>query len=260
MENGAIAPLINLGPSSDSTKKKQKEHKEHKKSRENESNKEAKEDINDNTDSNFENDIIEVKVIKEDKDEKEERHNIKRSPNKNESYHENKKAKRHRRTKEEITDKQFRCPDCEKCYLSGPALTIHRKTKHGLELNNDKKIRGRPRKDNIPENPTITSKNKKEKLQKEEDSKEKDNNQEEKEEEEYEINNEESEDIKSDKKKKTLREKNIEERRIQRQIKMKELMKLKAENPSYKDKIKKYKYPKKEIEEKQRKLKENLKK
>lgn len=160
MENGAIAPLINLGPLSDSTKKKQKENKEHKKSRENESNKEAKEDINDNTDSNFENDIIEVKVIKEDKDEKEERHNIKRSPNKNESYHENKKAKRHRRTKEEITDKQFRCPDCEKCYLSGPALTIHRKTKHGLELNNDKKIRGRPRKDNIPENPTITSKNK----------------------------------------------------------------------------------------------------
>ena len=36
MENGAIAPLINLGPSSDSTKKKQKENKEHKKSRENE--------------------------------------------------------------------------------------------------------------------------------------------------------------------------------------------------------------------------------
>ena len=93
-------------------------------------------------------------------------------------------------------------------------------------------------------------KNKKEKLQKEENNKEKDNNQEEKEEEEYEINNEESEDIKSDKKKKTLREKNIEERRIQRQIKMKELMKLKAENPFYADKIKKYKYPKKETQEK----------
>ena len=95
-------------------------------------------------------------------------------------------------------------------------------------------------------------KNKNEKLQKEENTnKEKDNNQEEKEEEEFEINNEESEDIKSNKKtKKSLREKNIEERRIQRQIIMKELMKLKAENPFYADKIKKYKYPKKEIQEK----------
>ena len=172
MENGANAPLINLGPSLDSTKKKQKDHKKEtpKKKTNNEikeeKDKESKEDINeikDNTDSNFDNDIIEVKVIKEDKDEteeKEEKQSIRRSPNKNDSIQENKKAKRHRRTKEEIHDKQFQCPDCEKCYLSGPALTIHRKTKHGLELNNDKKIRGRPRKDNIPENPTIVSQNK----------------------------------------------------------------------------------------------------
>ena len=42
----------------------------------------------------------------------------------------------------------------------------------------------------------------------------------------------------------------LEERKLNRQKKMKELMKLKAENPSYKDKIKKYKYPKKVVEEK----------
>ncbi len=36
----------------------------------------------------------------------------------------------------------------------------HRKTKHGYEFNNDKKIRGRPRKDLASENPTIVSQNK----------------------------------------------------------------------------------------------------
>lgn len=171
MENGANVPLINLGPALDSAKKKQKEHKKEtpkKKSNNDtkeEKDKDSKEDmdeIKDNTDSNFDNDIIEVKVLKEDNDEeeKDDKQSLRKSPNKNDSIHENKKAKRHRRTKEEIHDKQYQCPDCEKCYLSGPALTMHRKTKHGLESNNDKKIRGRPRKDNIPENPTIVSQNK----------------------------------------------------------------------------------------------------
>ena len=71
-------------------------------------------------------------------------------------------------------------------------------------------------------------------------------------EEEFEINNEENEDLESEESKKILKKKKLEQKRIKRQIKMKELMKLKAENPSYKDKIKKYKYPKKEIEEKQK--------
>ena len=64
------------------------------------------------------------------------------------------KAKRHRRRNSEITEKSFQCPDCEKCYLSGPALTTHRKTKHGYGFNGEIKTRGRPKKVGIPENPT----------------------------------------------------------------------------------------------------------
>ena len=67
------------------------------------------------------------------------------------------KIKRHRRGKNEINDRNYRCPDCDKCYLSGPALTTHRKTKHGYGNNGEKRARGRPRKDclseNVPNNP-----------------------------------------------------------------------------------------------------------
>ena len=41
------------------------------------------------------------------------------------------KVKRRRRGKSEINDRKYSCPDCDKCYLSGPALTTHRKNKHG---------------------------------------------------------------------------------------------------------------------------------
>ena len=61
------------------------------------------------------------------------------------------KAKRHRRGKNEINDRNYRCPDCDKCYLSGPALTTHRKTKHGYGINGEKRARGRPRKECINE-------------------------------------------------------------------------------------------------------------
>ena len=57
------------------------------------------------------------------------------------------KSKRHRRGKNEINDRNYRCPDCDKCYLSGPALTTHRKTKHGYGNNGEKRNRGRPKKD-----------------------------------------------------------------------------------------------------------------
>ena len=70
-------------------------------------------------------------------------------------------TKRHRRRKDEITDRQFQCPDCDKCYISGPSLTTHRKLKHGYDYNNsEKKIRGRPRKEDIPQNPTMVAQNK----------------------------------------------------------------------------------------------------
>ena len=60
----------------------------------------------------------------------------------------NEKAKRHRRGKNETTNERtFKCPDCDKCYLSGPALVIHRKNKHGYNTDNEKKSRGRPKKE-----------------------------------------------------------------------------------------------------------------
>lgn len=64
------------------------------------------------------------------------------------------KGKRHRRGKNEISERNYQCPDCDKCYLSGPALTTHRKTKHGYGTNGEKKARGRPRKDFQPDNTT----------------------------------------------------------------------------------------------------------
>ena len=172
MEDGANIPsypmnIINLAPL-DSAKKKQKEHKENKQNKTNSEvkqkqnkekneNKEAKEEIKENEE--IESDSIPIEIKVEGEEEKEDKGVIRITPKK-EIQIDTEKSKRHRRTKDEITERQFQCPDCDKCYLSGPALTTHRKTKHGYELNNDKKIRGRPRKDNVQENPTTTSQNK----------------------------------------------------------------------------------------------------
>ena len=172
MEDGANIPsypmnIINLAPL-DSAKKKQKEHKENKQNKTNSEvkqkqnkekneNKEAKEEIKENEE--IESDSIPIEIKVEGEEEKEEKGVIRITPKK-EIQIDTEKSKRHRRTKDEITERQFQCPDCDKCYLSGPALTTHRKTKHGYELNNDKKIRGRPRKDNVQENPTMQSQNK----------------------------------------------------------------------------------------------------
>ena len=179
MENGATPPsppsppypmnIINLGPT-ESAKKKPKEHKENKPSKTNsetkpkqnkiniEEIKEQKEEIKETEE--IDSDIpVEINVERDDNNTNMETGIIRVNPKK-ETQQDNEKAKRHRRTKDEITERQYQCPDCDKCYLSGPALTTHRKTKHGYELNNDKKIRGRPRKDNVGENPTVVSQNK----------------------------------------------------------------------------------------------------
>lgn len=58
--------------------------------------------------------------------------------------------------KDEINERNFKCPDCEKCYSSGPALTNHRKTKHGYGNNGEKKNRGRPKRDEQNENAQIS--------------------------------------------------------------------------------------------------------
>ena len=65
----------------------------------------------------------------------------------------NEKGKRHRRGKNETSaERTYKCPDCDKCYLSGPALVIHRKNKHGYNPEIEKKSRGRPKKEEQQEN------------------------------------------------------------------------------------------------------------
>ena len=81
-------------------------------------------------------------------------------PNPNANFQNIEKAKRHRRGKSEINERNYRCPDCDKCYLSGPALTTHRKTKHGYGINGEKRARGRPRKECINENISTNPQNK----------------------------------------------------------------------------------------------------
>ena len=76
----------------------------------------------------------------------------------NDNNNNTEKGKRHRRGKNEISERNYRCPDCDKCYLSGPALTTHRKTKHGYGNDGEKRNRGRPPKkdgqnDNSQSNP-----------------------------------------------------------------------------------------------------------
>jgi len=152
MENGATPPsppsppypmnIINLGPT-ESAKKKPKEHKENKpsktssetKPKQNKINieeiKEQKEEIKETEE--IDSDIpVEINVERDDNNTNMETGIIRVNPKK-ETQQDNEKAKRHRRTKDEITERQYQCPDCDKCYLSGPALTTHRKTKHGLE-------------------------------------------------------------------------------------------------------------------------------
>ena len=57
------------------------------------------------------------------------------------------KQRKKRRTKSEFDGKVFQCPDCDKNYLSGPALTTHRKLKHGYQCDNARGSRGRPKKE-----------------------------------------------------------------------------------------------------------------
>ena len=72
----------------------------------------------------------------------------------------NEKEKRQRRGKNETSDRIYKCPDCEKSYLSGPALVIHRKLKHNYNKTSDNKSRGRPKKDYQQENLLSIAQNK----------------------------------------------------------------------------------------------------
>ena len=71
------------------------------------------------------------------------------------------KQKRHRRGKETQDERIHKCEECNKSYLSAPALIAHKKTKHGFVIEGEKKGRGRPRKDNINNNASINNSKKK---------------------------------------------------------------------------------------------------
>jgi hypothetical protein len=72
--------------------------------------------------------------------------NNENSVGQNNSTTNNEKAKRHRRGKLDTANERiYKCPDCDKSYLSGPALVIHRKSKHGYVGDGEKKARGRPK-------------------------------------------------------------------------------------------------------------------
>jgi hypothetical protein len=53
---------------------------------------------------------------------------------------------RRRRSKNDPEGRNFICDECGKSYLSIPALTMHKKTKHNYGVDGEKKGRGRPRK------------------------------------------------------------------------------------------------------------------
>ena len=99
--------------------------------------------------------------LKSDENENEKEKNV---PNLNQTIislsNEKEKEKRQRRGKNETSDRIFKCPDCDKSYLSGPALIIHRKIKHNYNKLNENKSRGRPKKDYQQENSYTLAHNK----------------------------------------------------------------------------------------------------
>ena len=116
-----------------------------------------------NESSNLQKDEDQIeshKEIEQNKDTQVDMNNLPAKENIN-SASNNEKGKRHRRGKNETTNERtFKCPDCEKCYLSGPALVIHRKTKHGYNNDAEKKNRGRPKKEEQQENSYQNAQNK----------------------------------------------------------------------------------------------------
>ena len=58
-----------------------------------------------------------------------------------------KTTKRHRRGKFITDSRDFKCPECLRTYLSASALKNHRKMKHDFGIENEKKGRGRPKKE-----------------------------------------------------------------------------------------------------------------
>ena len=104
--------------------------------------------------------------LKKDQEEKSEKNSLIKSPKErekdSESYPENislnsspspqkPKTKRHRRRKSIEDSRDFKCPECFRTYLSSSALKNHRRMKHNFGIENEKKGRGRPKKEFLEE-------------------------------------------------------------------------------------------------------------
>ena len=103
----------------------------------------------------------EAKSIKEEKKEKPVKNysTVKETSENSNSSKNNKKTKRIRRSNNETSsERTFKCTDCNKSYLSGAALINHKKIKHGYSTEEEKKSRGRPKKENQQERAYLDAK------------------------------------------------------------------------------------------------------
>ena len=104
--------------------------------------------------------------LKKDQEEKSEKNSLIKSPKEKEKDSEpnpenislnsspspqKPKTKRHRRRKSIEDSHDFKCPECFRTYLSSSALKNHRRMKHNFGIENEKKGRGRPKKEFLEE-------------------------------------------------------------------------------------------------------------
>ena len=104
--------------------------------------------------------------LKKDQEEKSEKNSLIKSPKEKEKDSEpnpenislnsspspqKPKTKRHRRGKSIEDSRDFKCPECFRTYLSSSALKNHRRIKHNFGIENEKKGRGRPKKEFLEE-------------------------------------------------------------------------------------------------------------
>ena len=104
--------------------------------------------------------------LKKDQEEKSEKNSLIKSPKEKEKDSEpnpenislnsspspqKPKTKRHRRGKSIEDSRDFKCPECFRTYLSSSALKNHRRMKHNFGIENEKKGRGRPKKEFLEE-------------------------------------------------------------------------------------------------------------
>jgi hypothetical protein len=104
--------------------------------------------------------------LKKDQEEKSEKNSLIKSPKEKEKESEpnpenislnsslspqKPKTKRHRRRKSIEDSRDFKCPECFRTYLSSSALKNHRRMKHNFGIENEKKGRGRPKKEFLEE-------------------------------------------------------------------------------------------------------------